>query len=194
MDQQSRPMPQLTIDNASGNRLSGFSLLVVISTILAVVICGFFYFYNLSLTNQIADLDGQRSALISELQTPDNLKLEEQINGAASAISSISTLSGSGQYKLSKFLDDLPTAMTKDSKFNGLSVDRDGAVKIDGVTVSQTSLAKLIQSFNDAKFLKDVILLSSAVSSESNKPVVAFSLSMSVNSETVAETATTSTP
>lgn len=171
--QPTQPMPELSIDQGHHGRFTGFAIMVIISGIAVVLFAVFMYLYNLSLKNQIADLSSQKANLLSQIQTPENQKIEETINSAAAVVGQLSQFLDTKGYKTGNFLDDFPKVVNKSAQINNLVVDKSGSVKMDGTAKSQAELAQLMQSLQDAKFIKNVQLAGSSIASGS----VSFSLS-----------------
>lgn len=176
-----QPQVELSVDQNKGVKSSGFATLLMISTALVVLFTAFLMIYNFSLSRQVTDLNGQKSALISQIKTPDNQKIEALINGTADSISSLKILVGSDQYKLSNLMVDLPKVVNKNVVINNFSLDSFDHIRIDGVTNNQTSLAKFMQSLQDSVIFKNVSLAATSNNGSDAKTATTFSISLDLD-------------
>lgn len=181
--EKSGPMPQLIIDDNHRYQLSSFLMFTIVGAIMALGATVFFFLYNISLGNQVTDLEEQKSALVSEIGLPENVETEKVINGAADSIAKITSIKSENRYGLNTFLADFNKIVPKDVKINNMSVDEQRVLKIDGTTTSQFSVARFVVSLNQAKYLSDVQLMGSNKGSENDKAVVSFSISTIVTEQ-----------
>lgn len=185
------PIPEIKIDEVGSNGgSSGFAVMILFSGALALVFGVIMYFYNISANNQVKDLENRKTEIVSQLSTPENLKIEEMVNGASNSIDKVKLIKSGTEYTIPKFVDDFSLVVMKSVKLANMTVDADGGIKIDGTAPDQLTLAKFLQSLKDAKFLKEMKLISLTKASNPN-PEVTFSISLVMDKENVlSETST----
>jgi len=198
-EQVHQPAAELVIDQNSNHLVGGSSLLFVLSAVAAVLFCFFLFLYNYTLTKSVSNYDNQRSSIISQIETPDNQKLEKTINSTASTISNLKNLIATDSYKTSDLLVNFPKLVTKNAQLNNLSLDENNNLRIDGQTDTMTTLAVFIQSLNDSEYLENTDLVSVVTENLNGKNVTKFSISCLLNkdkakaAQNIDKTTTTST-
>lgn len=172
---------ELVIDQNSGHGKGGVNLLFSSSAIIAAFFAVFLFVYNFSLNRTVTSLEVQKASLLSEIQTPDNQKLEQTINSTASAIGQLQSLFSSRTYTVSDFLTNFTKLVNKTAMVTNLALDEEDNLRLDGQANGMSSLAILLQSLEDSEYLENVTLVGISNESSNNVPVTRFSISAYLN-------------
>ena len=187
MDQKDQPtMPKFTVGDEKRAFSNIFNLLVIIAAVIATVFTIVLFFYQLSLKNQISDLTGQKASLLSQIQTPENLDIEDQVNGIITSIDQIKSIKDSDSNRFQLALSNLPAIALKTSQVKNFSIDEFGILSLDVTTNSNENVAKFLESLNKSSFLENVQLLSSNASGTTEAPVIDFSVTATINQDKAA--------
>lgn len=184
MDQKDQPtMPRFTVGDEKRVFSNIFNLLTIIAGVIAIVFTIAIYFYQLSLKNQISDLTGQKASLLSQIQTPENLDIENQVNGIITSVNLIKSIKDSDSNRFSLALSNLPPIILKTSRVKNFSIDEFGVLSLDVVTNSNENVAKFLKSLDESNFLENIQLLSSNASGTTEAPVIDFSVTATINQD-----------
>jgi hypothetical protein len=187
VDQKDQPtMPKFTVGDEKRAFSNIFNLLVIIAAVIATVFTIALFFYQLSLKNQISDLTGQKASLLSQIQTPENLDIEDQVNGIITSIDQIKSIKDSDSNRFQLALSNLPAIALKISQVKNFSIDEFGILSLDVTTNSNENVAKFLESLNKSSFLENVQLLSSNASGTTEAPVIDFSVTATINQDKTA--------
>jgi hypothetical protein len=182
MEEQShQQVAELVIDKNSGRSIGGSSLLFSISAIIAVLFCLFLFLYNFSLTRSTKGIEAQKASVMSEIQTPENQKLEETVSSTVAAIGSLKSLYNPDSYKASDFMMNFPKIVPKNTMITNLALDENDNLRIDGQTTGLSELAAFIQSMQDSNYLEGISLAGASTESVNGQAVTKFSISCRLN-------------
>jgi hypothetical protein len=168
---------ELVIDQNSNRGIGSSSILFSCSAIAAILFCLFLVVYNYSLKRNISSLEDQKASIISQIQTPENLKLEQTINSTAAAIGQLSSLYDPDYFANSSFLTEFNKLVNKTASVTTLSLDENDNLRIDGQTNGMTSLAVFLQSLENTGYLSKVNLVGVSNESLDNVSSTKFSIS-----------------
>ena len=192
MDQKDQPvMPKFTVGEDKGVFSNTFNLMTILAGLITIIFTIFFCFYQLSLKNKVSDLTGQKASLLSQVQTPENVEVERNVNGIIESIEKIKTIKDSDSKKVFFALSNLPAIVLKTSQIKNLSISEDGILTLDVTTNSNENVAKFLASLSDSTFLEIVQLLATTTSGTTEAPIVDFSVTAKINQKKVVPTAST---
>lgn len=177
--QQSKP--EFKIDDNRGYGMGAITLLFLISAILAVLFLIFLFLYNYSLKNQIADLNSQKSQILSQVELPENKALVETINSTAGAIVDLKSIYTPNTFKTSDFLSEFPKSINKNVQINNLSLEGDNSLKIDATTQNLSTLALFLESLKQTGYIEQIRLVGVSNESVEGNNVAKFSISAILN-------------
>lgn len=153
-----------------GVSVSGIFIILTVATLIVALI---FWGISLGRKYQASSIEKKLKSVQEETEGMGEVDAKaKQIYAAEQNLDAIN----SAKNYWSKFLADFASQTTKNVSLSELSMDEDGTININGVTVSYEALAKLMTSLRDSGNYEDVVLGSATLSSEGSAPIT-FSIS-----------------
>lgn len=183
----SSPPRRETFDEFSQNQSSPVpNILVWLAFALVLIATGFFWLSDYSNVKAISEKESEKNAVLGQLNSADNKKIETEATNFKNSFQQLSTLVTK---KVSKadFLNQLYTHLTRDVKITSISVSSENELGLDGATGSYRQVADLMLGMKGFDKLSEVSLKNVAVSTEDGVPSnqkIVFSITAKVNFDT----------
>lgn len=155
------------------------SVLVWLSFAIVLIATGFFWLSDYSNVKAINEKENEKNSIVSQLDSANNKKIEEEAINFKNAFQELSTLTAD-QVSKASFLTALYTHLTRDIRITSISLSSEGEFGLDGATGSYRQVADLMLGLKTYDKLSEISLKKVAVSTEegveTNQKIV-FSIS-----------------
>ena len=159
--------PMLKIQTPASDGGSKSSVTVIVAIILAILFFSVFLFYRFQTAAQVSDKTATFAELSSQLSSKENKAIEDRALAINSAVAIVKMASKS-KYQFYAFMNELSGKTTNDVKINNLTIDKNGAITLDGKSKSYRSAADLALALKSSKKISEVQITGLSESLENN--------------------------
>lgn len=178
-NRQNLDEPLLKIETPASEGGGKSMFFIIIAMVLAILFFVIFIFYRYNTAAQVSDKTAALTELSDQLKSKENRAIENRVSSINSAVNVVKKASKS-KYQFYAFMNELAGKTTNDVKINNLTIDKNGAVTIDGKSKSYRAAADLAMALKSSSKIKNVQITGLSETVENNSALVSFTLTAEI--------------